>query len=607
MKSYSRMWIFRAFSTSSRSALRAGVLAFVFCACLSVFAQPADQSTSPGLATTVSPEKTVSAPEKTDAVAVDRTLVTTSDWGQLPHEALWERDSSVMVLIPAGEFVMGLDNPEKQGGRVQEGPAHKVWLSSYYIDKYEVTNEQYNRFARLTGRIQPRLTRGRGLTEPDRPVVGVTWEDAAAYAQWAGKELPTEAQWEKAARGNTQYTYPWGNAWEDQAANTRESKLGTTAKPGSFPKDVSVFGVFDMAGNVAEWVWDYYERDYYRKSPERNPRGPEETFFSRVFRGGDYYAPNDKARITARHFRPTNQALEECGFRCVKNLKIEPTPTPRPTHEFAVPDATPEEDPLLAVEKELFPAWKANRSLPTALSPLNIGGQATVTLVNRLPAEIALTVVSTDPKVVYYNRTFAPLSKSDLSLALDKNMVLYVKIPVADRIVRANPIFQSTSRPILFLDSTAFLPHVTTARRSPTLPAEQPEMGVFYKLPTIPWNRVTFFNTSNTTTTLLFEGWPLAQAPETPQKRFSIALGPKSVWEEGFKPGIHTVRTLYLGRIETGADPLTFTVDEKKDTRAVVLKENTSTNQRVRVFTRELPPLKVELLEAMLGAVPRVR
>jgi iron(II)-dependent oxidoreductase len=605
MNSSPRIGIFRGIATPWRQARAATVLAMVCWASLSAFAQETAMQAAEHLTTPALAAPQASATQQT--AAVDRTLIATSDWGELPHEALWERDASVMVLIPAGEFIMGLDNPEKHGGRIQEAPAHTVWLSSYYIDKYEVTNEQYMRFVRVTGRIQPRLTRGRGLTELDRPVVGVTWDDAAAYAQWAGKDLPTEAQWEKAARGNTQFRYPWGNTWEDQAANTRESKRGTTAKPGSFPRDVSVFGVFDMAGNVAEWVWDYYEREYYRKSPEKNPMGPEETFFSRVYRGGDYYASHDKARVTARHFRPINQALEECGFRCVKNLKIEPTPTPRPTHEFAQALATPSEDPLLALEKELFAAWKDNKPLPAALTPSNIGGQAPITLVNRLPMDVSLTVVSTDANVIFYNRSVPALSKTDLSLALEKNMVLYVKIPATGRIVRTSPVFQSTSRPIMFLDSTLFLPSLSTTDRTTVAPPKQPEMGVYYKLPAIPWNRVTFFNASDTTTTLLFEGWPLAQAPEKPQTRFSIAVGAKTIWEEAFKPGTYTFRTLYLGRFETGAEPFTFTVDEKKDTRALLITENLATNQRIRVFTRELPPLKIELRDAMLGAIPRIR
>ncbi len=182
-----------------------------------------------------------------------------------------------MVLVPAGEFWMGSwlgDGPDK------EKPMHSVYLDAYYIGKYEVTVGQYRKFCTETGRQMPKAPVW-GWKE-DHAVVNVTWEDANAYAKWAGYRLPTEAEWEKAARGTDARIYPWGEILEDS-----KYADGSTRPVGSYPDGASAYGCQDMGGNVWEWCSDWFDKDYFKNSPSTNPTGPA-TGTARVLRGGSW-------------------------------------------------------------------------------------------------------------------------------------------------------------------------------------------------------------------------------------------------------------------------------------------------------------------------------
>ncbi len=544
------------------------------------------------------------------APTLDETLVETEDFGSLPREALWAKDKSVMVLIPAGAFIQGLENPGEKGGKIQEAPAHEVWLSSFYIDKYEVTNAQYMKFVEITGHIKPRITRGRGLLDPEKPVVGVTWHDATAYAAWVDKELPTESQWEKAARGTDSRLYPWGEDWKEGAANTKEAGFGTTRAPGSFADDVSPYGVFDLAGNVAEWVFDWYDRDFYKKSPRENPRGPEEGVFSRTIRGGDYYNASSEARLTNRRFRVHNQALEELGFRCVRNLKIPPTPTPRPTMEFfnVTPTATPE--PFSRIEPELFAAWAKEESLPLTLTPLNVGRKSPVKVINRMPVEVSLTLANAEPRIILYNEKLNPLSAKDIHLAVDTSLVLYVKIAPTGAILRCEPEFQSNALPAIILEPSRLLTILPKPGEAAEAPQERPQLIFAYQPPAFPWNRVTFFNAAETTVTLKFDKYPLEAAPAEGVDRTAawfVDLGPAVAWDAVFVPGKRKVEFFYAGSFNCGAKPLEFVVSDARDLRGVLVRPNTRTNEKVQVFNRNLPVLESLLYEATLGTTTRRR
>ena len=223
-----------------------------------------------------------------------------------------------MVLIPGGEFLMGKD---------EEGdcsPAHKVYLDSFYIDKYEVTNARYLEFCTQTDRKLPEFW---GMAEfhsgPDfanYPVVGITWNDAKAYAEWAGKRLPTEAEWEYAARGGLKgMNYPNGDEVDSTRANYSVEGImrGTVPVSSYLPNG---YGLYNMAGNVWEWVSDYYDGDYYENSPYKNPQGSEDGKF-RVIRGGGWHSGPYCNRVYYRKALPSNWVDFAVGFRCAKDLR----------------------------------------------------------------------------------------------------------------------------------------------------------------------------------------------------------------------------------------------------------------------------------------------
>jgi len=238
----------------------------------------------------------------------------------LPFDVKCKADGAEMVLVPAGTFPMGDDHL-----RPIEAPRHEVYVSAFYIDKYEVTNERYQKFLEATGHDPPPWWYDEKLNQPNQPVVGASWEDASAYCRWAGKTLPTEAEWEKAARGTDGRAYPWGNEPVAEGgkyrANYRPADDGFeyTAPVGSFPLNKSPYGCFDMAGNVWEWCADWYGEDYYKISPRKDPLGPPKGIY-RVHRGGSYVNKPENLRCAFRSgfFRTAPHVV--IGFRCVVRL-----------------------------------------------------------------------------------------------------------------------------------------------------------------------------------------------------------------------------------------------------------------------------------------------
>jgi formylglycine-generating enzyme len=287
------------------------------------------------------------------------------------------RDGAEMVLIPAGEFEMGTD-PAEIRWTVQwlkklypellknidtnsfsfkdETPRHTVYVDAFYMDRYEVTNEQYRKFAQATGRSDPqgvafiKLADGKfaitnafkpwsdtNFNGVKQPVICVSYDDARAYAEWAGKRLPTEAQWEKAARGKlVGKHFAWGDSWppdrnagnfadEDFRAATRDASFpfisghhdgyAYTAGIGSFVPNA--FGLHDMTGNVSEWCEDWYADDYYSRSPKSNPAGPP-SGENHVTRGGSwFYKWAFALRVGDREDVGRSTRAFDIGFRCV--------------------------------------------------------------------------------------------------------------------------------------------------------------------------------------------------------------------------------------------------------------------------------------------------
>ncbi len=239
-------------------------------------------------------------------------------WKKIETTLVNPKDGAEMVLVPAGEFLMGGKEDDILAFS-KEKPQHKVYLDTYYIYKKEVTVEQYRKFCLATGNEMPKAPRW-GLID-NHPIVVVNWNEANAYAQWAGVKLPTEAQWEKAARGTDGPVYPWGNGWDiTRCANWENScnkQIWGTHPVGSFPTGDSPYGCLDMAGNVWEWCVDWYKTDYYATSSLKNPTGPEKGS-TRVLRGGAWnYGGADGYLDFKRYDNIPEMRTQSIGFRCV--------------------------------------------------------------------------------------------------------------------------------------------------------------------------------------------------------------------------------------------------------------------------------------------------
>jgi len=256
------------------------------------------------------------------------------------HEHINPRDGATMVWVPAGFFRMGSSTGEEykdaalrhnledlrqalnhESRSSDAVPSHIVYLDGYWIYKHEVTVAKYRQFCQATGRQLPK--------KPDWgwqdnfPITDVSWDDASAYAIWAGASLPTEAQWEKAARGTDGRLYPWGNIWNRKKCSNWIGSITSAGHPspvGSYPAGASPYGALDMAGNVKEWCEDWYDEGYYNNAPSRNPTGPAKGD-KRVVRGGSWVS------LSTHWFRtndrdcgnPAGHRLETIiiGFRCV--------------------------------------------------------------------------------------------------------------------------------------------------------------------------------------------------------------------------------------------------------------------------------------------------
>lgn len=265
-----------------------------------------------------------------------------------------------MVYVAQGPSVMGVDKeqPVTDSGKTltpyerrmntpwsadalnDETPAHMVMLDSYLIDKYEVSNKDYGDFIRATGHPAPAYWDDPRLNKPVQPVVGVNWYDAKAYCEYRGKRLPTEAEWEKAARGPQAYLYPWGNEFDPAKANFGKNH-DATMPVDAYPEGVSYYGAYNMGGNAFEWVSDWYDPRYYsRFETSVNPTGPAQPLWmggtgtyvdrltvgeKRVIRGGSWIAPEGTVRATHRFWNhPMNNSYGVgLGFRCAKTAPSE--------------------------------------------------------------------------------------------------------------------------------------------------------------------------------------------------------------------------------------------------------------------------------------------
>ena len=264
----------------------------------------------------------------------------------LPLETISIKDNTAMVLVPAGEFRMGTQSREVS----DESPTNKIHLSNFYIDKHEVTNARFAKFVKAKKYTTDAEKYGRGWVcndyrsvtnaswqDPqgneegikdrmDHPVTQVSWMDALEYIRWSGKQLPTEAQWEKAARGAAEAEYPWGDQWNAKKCNSREAGPDKTQPVGSYKTEENIsYGCRDMAGNAAEWCRDWYYQSYYQSIKKKDPAGPRKGS-NHIFRGGSWENNQPDLRCANRSAGTKIEGQKDCwsdaiGFRCVIEIK----------------------------------------------------------------------------------------------------------------------------------------------------------------------------------------------------------------------------------------------------------------------------------------------
>ena len=240
-----------------------------------------------------------------------------------PQVDITGRDGAPMTLVPAGDFIMGSEK-----GDEDEAPAHRVYLNAFYIDKFEVTNGRFSKYVEAIQSEPPWgfTDKETPVIHAERPVRWVSWMDAMGYCLWLGKRLPTEAEWEKAARGTDERIYPWGNdppTPVHAVYGLKEGGAETVSVIGNHHMGQSPYGVQDLAGNLYEWVMDWYADNFYTNSPAVNPRGPGEGT-AKVQRGGSYINTPYRLRSSFRTKGDPTEQDPNVGFRCAQDVPKQP-------------------------------------------------------------------------------------------------------------------------------------------------------------------------------------------------------------------------------------------------------------------------------------------
>lgn len=256
------------------------------------------------------PEPTI---ESTTKVATKTPNVASTPEFRLGSSWARPADGMVMMYVLAGEFQMGSED-----GKRDEKPVHTVYLDAFWIDRTEVTNGIYALCVQAGICNKPGGSYFGNSQYEDHPVAYVSWDDANTYCKWAEGRLPTEAEWEKAARGVNERPYPWGEGSDCTLANFYGC-IASTTEVGSYEKGKSVFGIYDLAGNVWEWTADWHANWYYDNSPPLNPTGPE-TGSYRVIRGGSWRSSDNKIHSSYRGWVTPTETGDDIGFRCAHDV-----------------------------------------------------------------------------------------------------------------------------------------------------------------------------------------------------------------------------------------------------------------------------------------------
>jgi len=538
-------------------------------------------------------------------IPVEGTDMVPNEYGDfLPREIIWQADGSRMVLVPFGTFRRGHD--ARAGAGPAEDPITEVYVPSFYIDKYEMTNEKYKVFHEKASGAKPVTYANKALLDPAKPVIGIPWESADRYAKWSGRELPTEAMWEKAARGpkNTLYTTGDNPPAMGQAIWGLGS-YGLTADADSPTSDVSGYGIHHMNGNVAEFVQDWYQREYYEREDSRsNPTGPKEGE-TRVFRGASFLSRAEHLRLTLRPSVSPLLIRDEVGFRTVwvpRPVEAKPTPTPTPS---PVPPPTREEITMGIVEKFLPFLEKGIPRLPREMlvSPAQLSGKTErVQFINFSPYRVSLTFIQPEQGLVYlFDEPLPEMTFRNVNLPTEQDLMIVAYAPGT---ARPKPFIlgsvRAESGAIILVRTNLFAPVVAqNGTRRPVAEKVVPEQ--YYGSFSPRWNELEVFNPLGEPLIVSVEDVTVNGQPPVPIGEFTIES--KEALLLVLNQGRYRFTVSYFGALGESGTPAEVRVNDRAARRLLLLAEDKQREGTVTVVTRKRPYLKFDVREA--NSIPR--
>lgn len=550
------------------------------------------------------------APAGAQPRPVEGTDMVPNEYGtEFPREIIWEADGAPMVLVPYGTFRMGLD--QEKGGLRRESPEHEVHLPSFYIDKYEVSNRRYETFRAEVRTVATARPSGHELlTHPDHPVVGLPWGAAQAYARWAQKELPTEAMWEKAARGPENTLYTTGAEPLERGSVIAGGTTQTPTVPVDRDTgDVSGYGAFHMGGNASEWTRDWFLRDAYGTEPRSNPAGPSSGEAKSV-RGGSYLSPMEETRATFRQAIPFQHIRDQIGFRTVwvprpverqeevAEAEATPTPVPTPSRSERLDEFRDKLRPYLTAGDARLPREMMAGSAHTG------GGTGTVQFVNFTPYRLSLNFVSLELGLVFkYDEPLPPMNFRNVELTQEVNLQVLAWAKDAPRDTMLDIGFvRAESRAIVVIPTEFFGP-IVAPDGTRTEPASSTTASQYYGDYQPLWNQFEVHNSVDVS--VLVELEDVTRGSENARPVGEYLLEPQDTLRLALDPRRYRVRAEYIGALDESSRPVEFMLDDRAARRLLLIREDPSREGGVTVITQTRPYLAVELLEAR--RIPRSR
>ncbi len=513
--------------------------------------------------------------------------------GEFPAEIVWKKDGSEMVLIPHGTFRMGLD--PSRGGTRAEGPAHQVTLPSFYIDKYEISNAQYEAYYREQPSARPRPT-NKGLTGPELPVTAIPWFAAQGYAEWVGRQLPTEAMWEKAARGAEGNHYTTGNAPPSRdTVHHGRSGDSLTVPVDKDAGDVSVYGVHHMGGNVSEWVGDWYSSYTYQdRDGVEHPTGPEKGE-AKSIRGGSFTTDPDELRITKRSSHPASLLLEDVGFRTAwiprPVVKATPSPSPVPTDRLATDDEV-----FATLIEKITPYMQSGEELPRDLlagDAFRYTGEDEISVANMTPFEVTISFLSADDDYAYaHNVAVQSLSFQKVKLTKGKDLFLLAYSAQAQQpgpYIIGN--LRAESKPLVIIP-TEFFSRVVDESGTDIDPGSRTATQ-YYDTFRPQWNEFEVMNNTNLPITVAIATGAPGSKPEDSEHVRDLTIEGGEIVRLTLDPDFYQFRPNYIGARSEGGRMHQIRLDEKAARRLLVVTQDKSSDDEVVVITQKQPFLKI--------------